>query len=225
MGKGNKSELIGVGVYTLQEAAFYNSISSKKLSRWLYGASNAFPVIKSQLYQQHLVSFLDLIQTKAIDKARMLGISLPRIRQAIKFAKEECGIDFPLAHRYALVEFGKELHIKNGFTNTITQITGKYKKQNLMTDIVQQFIQDLEFNAQDVAEKYTPFENNGIKIILNPKVQFGLPLVENTGYPADALYQSYLAENSVQGVEDEFGVSKDEIETAILYMQSLKEAA
>ena len=82
-------------------------------------------------------------------------------------------------------------------------------------------MRDLEFNAEDIAEKYTPFDNNGIKITLNPKVQFGQPLVGNTGYSADVLYQSYLAEDSVQGVEDEFGVNKDEVETAILYMQSL----
>ncbi len=225
MGKKNKSVLIGIGVYTLQEAAFYSSVSSQKLSRWLYGTSNASPVVKSQLYEQNLVSFLDLIQSKAIDKARKLGVSLPRIRHAIDFAKKEFDIDFPLAHRYALVEFEKELHIQNGFSNTITQITGRNRRQTLMPDIVRQFIQDLEFNVHDIAEKYIPFENKGIKIVLNPKVQFGQPLVGNTGYPADVLYQSYLAENSVQGVEDEFGVNKEEIETAILYIQSLKEAA
>ena len=91
----------------------------------------------------------------------------------------------------------------------------------IKTTISKSFRIDTKAIPKDIAEKYTPFDNNGIKITLNPKVQFGQPLVGNTGYSADVLYQSYLAEDSVQGVEDEFGVNKDEVETAILYMQSL----
>jgi uncharacterized protein (DUF433 family) len=225
MDNQNTTSIIGLGVYTLQEASLYSKISSKKLSRWLYGSTNALPIIKSQLYEQHLVSFLDLIQSKAIAKAHSLGISLQRIRQAIAFVTREYNIDFPLAHKYALVEFGNELHIQNKATKIITQVTGNQKKQELMTPIVSQFLQNLEFNAQDLAEKYTPFENNGIKIILNPKVQFGQPLVGNTGYRADILYKAYLAEDSYKSVADEFAVEIDDIKTAILYMNSLKVAA
>jgi len=225
MNNQQSNQIIGLGVYTLQEAALYSSVSYQKLSRWLYGTKAISPIIKSQLYEQHLVSFLDLIQSKAISNARNLGISLQRIREAIDVLKRRYNIDFPLAHRFALVEFGGELHIQNHKEDKITQVTGGQKHQTLITKIVNQFIQDLEFNAQDVAEKYTPFVNNGITITFNPKVQFGQPIVGNTGYRADILNKAYFAENSYRSVADEFGVEIEEIKTAILYMNSLSKRA
>jgi len=225
MSNSQSTSIIGLGVYTLQEAAFYSSISTQKLSRWLYGTKISDPVITSQLLQEKLVSFLDLIQSKAIARARMLGVSLPRVRQAIAFANRELKIDFPLAHRYALVEFEKELHIQNGLSNTITQVTGKNKRQTLMPDVVRPFIQDLDFNKQDIVERYTPFEHNGIKITFDPWVQFGQPIVGDTGYRADILNKAYLAEGSYRSVVDEFGVDMEDVKTAVLYINSLSKSA
>jgi uncharacterized protein (DUF433 family) len=215
------NKIIGLGVYTLQEAALYSRVSSNRLASWLYGSH---PVIKAQLYQEHLVSFLDLIQAKAINNARALGISMQKIRQAIEVVRKY-GIDFPLANRYAIVEFDKELHIQDHTTNELTQATGEQRHQRLMSNIVSQFLRDLEFNAEGVVTKYTPFENNGIKITLNPKVQFGQPLVGNTGYRADILNKAYMAEDSYKSVADEFAVEIDDVKTAVLYMVSLREAA
>jgi len=225
MNNPKSTKIIGLGVYTLQEAALYGGISSQKLSRWLYGTSVSRPVINSQFRQERLVSFLDLIQSKSVSEARRLKVSFHRIREAIDVARKQYHIEFPLAHRYALVEFGNELHIHNHVSERITTVTGKQKHQTLMAQIVTEFMRELEFNAQGVAEKYTPFENNGIKITLNPKVQFGQPIVGDTGYRADILNKAYLVEGSYKSVADEFGVEMEEVKTAILYMNSLLESA
>lgn len=222
MAKKKQSELIGVGVYTLQEAALYGGLSSRSLSNWLYGRN---AIVDAQLRQYHCVSFLDLIQATAINHARSVGLSMQKIRKAIQVIQQKYNLQFPLANQYALVEFDKDVHIQNHDNNKIMQVSGKAIGQELMPEIVCSFLKKLKFNTMGYASEYTAYEHNNTKIILNPKVQFGQPLVENTGYPADVLYQSYLAENSFQGVKDEFGISDNEVEAAILYMQSLKEAA
>lgn len=216
------NQIIGLGVYTLQEASFYGSLSAQKLSRWIWGTSIYPSVIEPQLAKERLVTFYDLLQAKAIDVARQNNIPLKKIRQAIKTAQKEYDIEFPLVHHHQMLWYEGELHIKR---NGIYQLSGKQKHQMSIGTIIEPYAKDLHFDKQGLAFMWTPFENKGIKISLNPKVQFGQPLVGNTGYPADVLYQSYLAENSVQGVEDEFGVSKDEVETAILYIKNLQEAA
>lgn len=221
----HSEEIIGLGVYTIQEAALYSGVSSRKLSRWLYGTRSTEPVIASQLRDEKLVSFLDLIQSKSIAEARRLDVPLQKIREAIDIAGSHYNIEFPLAHRFALVEFGNELHVHNHIADRITTVTGKQKHQTLMAEIVTKFMRDLEFNAEDIANKYIPFESNGIKITLNPKVQFGQPLVGNTGYRADILNKAYLAEMSYKSVADEFGVDTEEVETAVLYMKSLVKSA
>ena len=225
MNSDTTETILGLGVYTLQEAALYSGISSQKLSRWIYGTRISDPVITSQLLQEKLVSFLDLIQSKSISEAKRLGISLQKIREAIRTAQKHYDVEFPLAHRYALVEFGKELHVKNHKTERITTVTGKQKHQTLMTQIVNKFMKNLDFNDKDIADRYTPFEYNDIKITLNPKVQFGQPLVGDTGYRADVLNKAYLAEGSYRSVVDEFGVDMEDVKTAVLYMNSLSKSA
>ena len=157
----------------------------------------------------------------AIDKAREIGISVQKIRQAIDFVKRDMRIDFPLAHRYALVEFNKELHIKDGVTTGVTQVTGRYRNQQLMPSIVEGFLKDLEFNVQDIVCKYSPFESSGIKISFDPKIQFGQPLVGDTGCRADILNKAFKAENSYKSVADEFGVNDEEVKVAVSYMESI----
>ena len=72
------------------------------------------------------------------------------------------------------------------------QVSGRAIGQELMSEIVCPFLNELKFNVEGYASEYTAYEHNNTKILLNPKVQFGQPLVENTGYPADVLYQSYF---------------------------------
>lgn len=213
--------VVGLGVYTLQEASLYTRISSQKLSRWLYGTCSAQPIIRSQLFEQRFVSFLDLIQARAINEARKMGITLQKIRQAIDVVKKEFDIEFPLAHQYALVEYDKELHIRNELTTGVTQVTGKNIRQELMPNIVKEFLRDLEFNEVDVACKYSPFVMNEIKITFDPKVQFGQPLVGDTGCRADILNKAFRAEQSYRSVADEFGINDEEVKVAVSYMESI----
>jgi len=86
---------------------------------------------------------------------------------------------------------------------------------------VKDFLRDLEFNDVDVACKYTPFIKNGIKIIFDPKVQFGQPLVGDTGCRADILNKAFKAENSYKSVADEFGINDEDVKVAVSYMESI----
>ena len=103
MNNRQHNELIGLGVYTLQEASLYGGISTNKLSRWVFGTCNSLPVIEAQLCSQHLVSFYDLVQAMAINKSREFGVPLPKIRQALDVAKNKYNVEFPLAYNHKLV--------------------------------------------------------------------------------------------------------------------------
>ena len=216
-----QNSVIGLGVYTLQEASLYSGVSVNKLSRWLYGTSSADPIIRSQLYEQRLVSFLDLIQARAINEARKIGITLQKIRQAIDVVSKEFNIEFPLAYQYALVEYDRDLHIRNDLTTEVIQVTGRNKRQELMPNIVEDFLRDLDFNDVDVACRYIPYVKDDIKIILDPEVQFGQPLVGDTGCRADILNKAFRAERSYKSVADEFGINDKDVKVAVSYMESI----
>ncbi len=213
---------VGIGVYTLQEAALYAGISSHKLSRWVFGSRNQQAVFNSQLHNDRLISFYDMVQTMAVDRARDKGISLRKIRQAIERAQEDYHIDLPLAYRHILY-FDRGLHIRLG-EEQIVELTGPVRGQSMMEKIMEPFMQRLCFDEKNLAQAYTPFEKYGRKIVLNPRRQFGQPIVEGTEYRADVLANMCRIEG-VEAVMEEFNVEGADVNVAVDYMNSLKAAA
>jgi uncharacterized protein (DUF433 family) len=218
------NELIGLGIYTLQEASLYGGITVNKLSRWLFGAGSYSPVIEAQLYLQHLVSFYDLVQTMAINRAREEGIPLPKIREAIQFAQLEYDVKFPLAYNHKLLLFERDLHIQLP-SKEIVQASGKIKGQRLIRPIVEPFITDLHFDVEGWAIKLVPFKKYGRAITLDPAKQFGQPLVGDTGYRADILDQAYSAEGSYDLIASTYGIDVKDAKTAVAYMKKVRKAA
>jgi uncharacterized protein (DUF433 family) len=214
---------VNSGVYTLTEAALYGTLSSQKLSRWLFGTMQNKPVITSQFVDEHLVSFYDLIQAMAINKARQAKVSLTKIRQAIKFAQDTYGVDLPLAYNHELWLFYGDLDIK--FPNREpVQISGSQRGQSLMNQIVEPFKSNLTFDVNGLVVLYEPYKKYGRSIVLDPKKQFGQPVVSNTGYRADVLDNAYMAECSYQIAASEYGVDVKDVKIAVEYITKLRAA-
>ena len=224
MGSQQHSELLGLGIYTLQEASLYGSLSSNKLSRWVFGTRAYDPVIESPLAKKRLISFYDLIQSMAIDRARKHNIPLPKIRQAINTAQKYYNVKFPLAYDHKLIWFDRELHIE--FPNKpITQVSGRLRGQTAIKKIIEPFMEDLHFNKEGLVEMFVPFKNLGRQIVLDPTRQFGQPLVGKTGYRADVLDRAFAAEQSEELVADSFGIEIEDVKAAAAYMRHIREAA
>jgi uncharacterized protein (DUF433 family) len=217
-------KLIGLGVYTLQEASLYGSIKTNRLSRWIFGTRNYPPVIEAQLYDQHFVSFYDLVQAMAIDKARENNIALQKIRDALQFARDEYGVEFPLAYNHRLLLYERDLHIELP-NKKIIQASGRIQGQILLGPIAEPFTKDLHFNTDGLAIKLVPFKRYGRAITLDPLKQFGQPLVGNTGYRADILDQAYSAEKSYDLIANTYGISIKDVKTAVAYMKKIRSAA
>lgn len=214
---------IGIGVYTLQEAALYGSVSPNKLFRWIFGTRIHPPVIKSQLFDEGLVSFYDLVQAKAINVVRNEGISLQKIRDAIKTAQDCYRVEFPLAREHKLLWFEGNLHIE--LPSGIYQVSGRPKHQMGIKPIVEPYAKDLHFDGEGLVSMWVPFKRFGRQIILNPKRQFGQPLVGETGYRADMLAEVYAAEKSEDAVATAYNIDIKDVKVAVAYMKHIKKAA
>ena len=224
MNNKQSNQIIGLGVYTLQEASLYGGVSNNKLSRWVYGHSNCQPVIDSQFKKDNLISFCDLVQAMAIDKARDYGVSLPKIRQAIALAKDKYKVAFPLAHNHQLVLFDNDLHIC--FPNdAVIQVSGRGRNQSLMKQIIEPFMKNLHFDQEGLAIRFIPFKKFGREITLDPAKQFGQPLVNSTGYRADVLARSYAVEKSMEFVASLYNVDVKDVKVAVDYMKQLRKVA
>lgn len=214
--------ILGLGIYTLQEASLYGGVSSQKLSRWVWGTKQYEAVIDAQLKDEHLLTFHDLIQAKAVQVARDQPIPLKKIRQAIRTAQEKYGVELPLARKHKLLWFDGDLYIQ---LNSIFQVSGDTPHQIGMREIIPPFAKDLHFDKAGLAYMWTPFRKYRRRIVLNPKIQFGQPLVGDTGYRADVLANAYRIEQSVESVMEEYNVDREDVKIAAEYMAHLRVVA
>lgn len=92
-----------------------------------------------------------------------------------------------------------------------------------MKEVAQLYLQDLVFSHQTgLAEAYTAWKDqDGRRIIMNPKVRFGEPVVESCGYTAQALWEAYEIEGGVEAAADAYKVEKADIELSLRYYDHL----
>ncbi len=232
------ADKIGVGVYSPAEAAFYARVSSRMISRWVFGDASAKPVIERELRDssEKVVTFLDFVQTLAIREVRNRhGIPLQRIRQGVDEARQRYGIEYPLACRHMIFLFSDQKGKGNGqivikqpgdkdpVEDRYIKLTGKDQGNLLIGPVVEMFLDDLQFDPKTgLAKRYCPMTSpGGASIVLDPRRQFGEPIVDPGGYTAETLWDATNTEGGIEAAAEAYGVTADEVRLANQYFDIL----
>ncbi len=218
--------LLGIGLYTPQEAAFYARIHTRVMNRWLYGDGHGEPVIEPQRgrTEKH-VSFLDFVQALAI-RAITRGpsnakVTLPKIREAVNEAKSRYGVDYPFAMEHTTYLFGSDVIIRLA-DDDYRPLTGKTKGNMMITEVVETYKQRLGFSSHGLANLYSAWGTGQDEITLNPKTHFGEPAFPKYGYTAHTLWQAVSTEGSVALAAKAYGVPESAILSACDYFDHLQ---
>jgi uncharacterized protein (DUF433 family) len=232
------ADKIGIGIYSPAEAAFYARVSPRMMSRWVFGDASGKPVIDRQLRgsTEKVVTFLDFVQTLAIREIRNRhGIPLQRIRQGIDEARERYGIEYPLACPHTIFLFsdqksqghGQIVIKRSGDTDPIEdryiQLTGSGRGNLLIRQVVELFLDHLEFEpTTGLAARYSPMGSpGGASVVLDPRRQFGEPIVNPGGYSAETLWNATNIEGGIEATAEAYGVTIDEVRLANQYFDIL----
>jgi hypothetical protein len=231
------ADKLGIGVYSPAEAALYARVPQKLITRWVFGDSSGKPVIERQLRKtsEKVVTFLDFVQTLAIREVRNRhGISLQKIRQGVDEARKRYQIDYPLACQHTIYLFSDQKgeghgHIlirlpeeKDGIEEQYIQLTGREKGNRMMVPVVEMFLQDLQFDPHTgLATEYSPMVDEGARIVLNPHRRFGEPIVDPSGYTAEALWHATNTEGGLEAAAEAYGVTLSEVILANRYFDTL----
>jgi len=101
--------LVGVGIYSIPQAARLARVPTSSIRRWLYGYRYDYkgnkverPAIfapEADLQALHVVTFLDLIEIQFVHAFRGAGVSWKTIRDAVTKARDITRSDHPFASR------------------------------------------------------------------------------------------------------------------------------
>lgn len=198
-------DLIGTGIYPLSQAAKLVGAEPRALRRWLRGYDRQYrgkhvrsqPLWTTQLANHDVpgdvIGFRDLLEARMVAAFVEHGVNLKVIRATIEAAGRYFGASYPLTQQAFLTD-GKRIFLDAIETNTgIEKIIDVVGKQFVFTDIIKPSLYAGIEYGNDGASRWFPLKNKKT-VVLDPNLQFGTPIVADSGIPTDTIYASYLAE-------------------------------
>jgi len=219
-------QLTGVGLYSFQEATRLTGASPAELRRWLHGyqsgETSVPPLWESELSSEKLdgLSFHDLLEVRFVKNFRKYGVSLQTIRIAATHARDMFHSPYPFTCQRFQTDgkriFGEALR-ESGDKDMIDL----RQKQFVFAKIIHPSLyKQIEFGIDDRALRWFPDKNK--KVMLDPAISFGKPIVADTGIRTDILYDAWQAENkNKQRVARQFEVPLQAVNAAIRFEEKL----
>ena len=217
---------IGVGIYTVPDAARLTGLSQAQVRHWINGYSyKAGAVIRRipsvinrqlpKLDDETALGFLDLIEMRVIHELLKKSFSLQEIRVVHDRAQQL----FQSQHPFAVAQFktvNKE-NAKEIFSEVDAALIDVRHKQYAIDRIVGPYLEDLDFEG-DLARRWWPLKTDH-SVVIDPARRSGQPIVTNEGIATKILYDTYLAERSVEVVADWYEITMESVNGAIAFEQ------
>jgi uncharacterized protein (DUF433 family) len=225
----SKEEMVGVGLYTPKEAAAYaHGIRPQQLIRWIHGTQREKPVI-TPVFPEHreVITFIDMVQSMAIRDMVNAGISFPRIRSAVHWIQQRHPeIKFPFIHNHHtyLIETTKDLAIllPHDDEDHVLQVSGKQAGQYVHAKMLDRYLKKLEFNESGVASRYIPHKQHGRRIVLNPAVRLGQPIIEPCGLLVEAVVDAVKTEGGIEQAAWMYEVDEVDVQIALSFWNNVQ---
>lgn len=229
-GATNRDEpQLGIGFYTVPEAAKLLKIRPLSIRRWLGGYSytqgektvDMPPLWKPQLpaYDHHIeLGFRDLIELRVIKSFLDGGLSILTVRNCLVYARECAGDDHPFSTRHFQTD-GRTIFLESLRRTGEDEVLDLKSHQYVIKKVIDRTFKDLDI-SHDIVTRWRPFEGRQ-SIVIDPKRAFGQPITNSYGVPTVVLADAVKAEGSVERVSRLYDVSPSAVRDAVKFEQSL----
>ncbi|MGE0719335.1 MAG: DUF433 domain-containing protein [Alphaproteobacteria bacterium] len=171
------------------------------ITAWLSGrGTHGAPVIRrtyDTIAGKQELSFLDLIEVRFIEHFRKQGYSLQSLRKAAEAARAELGMQHPFATYGAkFVAVRKDIFLAVardvGDTKLLNLMTKQYAMYVVLEDVLSR---GLTFDpTSGIVRRWQPREKEFPKIVVDPLIAYGQPVVEPARVPTEAIFKTWKAE-------------------------------
>ena len=221
--------LIGLGIYSIPEAARLTKVPNNTIYRWIRGykytsdenVKQMDPLWTRDIPEidgENAVSFYDLLEIRFINAFRIAGVSWKFIREAALKAQEV----FDTTHPFITQKFRTDgKHIFSSFIENNSNLTLDLNNANYaMEKIIEPSLyKGIEFESNQVARWY-PYKNK--KIVIDPERAFGRPILNESGIATNILYAAFKAEKNEKRVAEWYNIDIASVKSAIEYEKGLQ---
>jgi len=217
-------ELTGIGLYTLAEAERLTGAARREIHRWLFGYRyrDRFspPLWQTELSSHQEIgrylSFRDLLELRIVKAFVQYKVPLTVIRSAIRNAEQIFSTRYPFTTHRFLTD-GRSVFYEALHEHGDVELTDLVRRQIVFEHIIRpELYAGIEFSKSGEATKWFPVKQSK-RIVLDPNVSFGKPVIAKAGIKTEVLAASYAAEKNKKVVAALYGVSVPDVEAALRY--------
>lgn len=223
------SSLLGIGLYTVPEAARLTGVSQARLRRWLRGytcRSGEGGAASGPVWQRQLpeidgtlgLGFLDLMEARFVDAFRKAAVPWRVIRLGAERARALCGADHPFSSQRFRTD-GRTIFAEIVDQVGEPQLLDLVKSQFAFARVIgPSLYAGIEFSNRDMPARWWPLGRD-TPVVIDPARSFGQPIESLSGVPTAVLADAVAAEGSVAKVARLFRLSPQSLNAALRFEQ------
>lgn len=226
--ESTETKLIGVGIYTVTEAARLTGISAGRIRRWLRGYTfrsgdrprRSAPVWQGQLPPSNglALGFLDLLEVRFVETFLRHGVSWPIIRKAETRGRERFGTIHPFATRGFQTD-GRKIFARISDEESIPALLDVADSQLAFHKMISPSLAGIQFD-DDAPVRWWPLGQKR-QVVIDPKRSFGQPIVNREGVPTAVLATAFEVEGSEEAVAKWYEVNVRSVRDAVEFEKRL----
>ena len=221
-------------VYQMNEAARLLGLPDKTLRRWIDGDRRfdriIEPLIRPIPTGDTDVTWGEFVEAGLLAQYRVRRLPLERLRPLIAGLREELGTIYPLAEGRPLYSDGRELlwrvQKQRGIDANLFLVvnTAQTGYQLALSEVATHFASRVDFEPPQigVVTRWYPGKLNGRRIVLDPRVAFGIPTI--SGVRTEMIAEFAAAGEPIAVIQESYGaygLTISDIEEAVHFESSL----
>lgn len=225
-------EFVGVGLYSLADAAVLLKAPPRNLRRWMGGyayerggkSRNVPPLWVPDIPKiddDIELSFRDLIELRFVRAFLEKGIGLKAVRNCLEYARVCIQSERPFSSGRFRTD-GQTIFLESLEAAREPKLLDLKKKQYVFSRVVEQSFKDLDLE-DDIVARWRPYRGKD-SIVVDPTRSFGQPVASASGVPTIVLADAVKAEGSQSRVAALYEVEKSVVRDAVRFHEELMAA-
>ncbi len=206
--------------YRYADAAHLVQTTPQTVSRWCRGREAPRHHLRqvSATSAPRLLSYLELVEVAFVTDFRRLGLRLNSVRRAHAYLRKTFEAEYPFARLEIKTHGASALaqYVEHANSEALGRMIAHGPGAQLVwPDAIGQRFEQFDYE-RGLAVRWHP-RGRAVPILVDPRIAFGAPIVEETGIATWIVRERYEAGEAIPEIEDDFGVNRDQVVAALVF--------